>query len=95
MTSPQASQSLATRARRAGARSCLVTIRASDHAMLRRARAWHTMTTGLVRGLLGLSALPAAVDAALRLPLDAPASDGTLDYDRLRAGGDAAAVRRS
>ncbi|MGW9129426.1 serine aminopeptidase domain-containing protein [Streptomyces sp. NPDC055681] len=95
VTSPQASQSLATRARRAGARSCLVTIRASDHAMLRRARAWHTMTTGLVRGLLGLSALPAAVDAALRLPLDAPASDGTLDYDRLRAGGDAAAVRRS
>jgi hypothetical protein len=72
-----------------------VTIRASDHAMLRRARAWHTMTTGLVRGLLGLSALPAAVDAALRLPLDAPASDGTLDYDRLRAGGDAAAVRPS
>ncbi|MFE7706616.1 alpha/beta fold hydrolase [Streptomyces sp. NPDC057486] len=95
VTSPQASQALATRARRAGARSCLVTIRASDHAMLRRASAWHTMTAGLVRGLLGLSALPAPVDAALHLPLGAPASDGTLDYDGLLGRGDATAGRRS
>lgn len=95
VTSPQASQSFATRARRAGARSCLVTIRASDHAMLRRAAAWHTMTAGLVKGLLGLSALPAPVDAALRLPPAAPASDGTLDYDGLRGRKHAPAGRRS
>jgi hypothetical protein len=53
------------------------------------------MTTGLVRGLLGLSALPTPVDAALRLPLGAPASDGTLDYDGLRGRGDAPVGRRS
>ncbi|MFF1835597.1 alpha/beta fold hydrolase [Streptomyces sp. NPDC058231] len=95
VTSPEASRSFATRARRAGARSCLVTIRASDHAMLRRARVWHTATTGLVTALLGLSALPAAVDAALRLPPSAPAADGTVDYDRLRrAAGEAPAGTR-
>ncbi|MFE7324386.1 alpha/beta fold hydrolase [Streptomyces sp. NPDC057565] len=95
VTSPQASRALATRARRAGARSCPVTIRAGDHAMLRRASAWHTMTAGLVRGLLGLSALPAPVDAALRLPPVAPSSDGTLDHDGLLGRGDATAGRRS
>ncbi|MGW2181053.1 alpha/beta hydrolase [Streptomyces sp. NPDC001732] len=83
ITSPRASQDLTARARRAGARTCLVAIRGSDHAMLRRAGAWHALTGRIVTGLLGLRPLPGQVAAALRLPPDAPGTRGTLDLDRL------------
>ncbi|MBM7056444.1 alpha/beta fold hydrolase [Streptomyces durocortorensis] len=81
MTSPQATQSLTARARRAGARTCMVTVRGGDHAMLRRASAWHRLTTGLVTGLLGSGSLPGPVGEALALPPTAEATDGTLDLD--------------
>ncbi|MFD8825059.1 alpha/beta hydrolase [Streptomyces sp. NPDC059605] len=83
VTSPRASQDLTARARRAGARTCLVAIRNSDHAMLRRAGAWHALTGRIVTGLLDLGPLPGRVEAALRLPADAPGTRGTLDLDRL------------
>ncbi|WP_405686464.1 alpha/beta fold hydrolase [Streptomyces sp. NBC_00057] len=83
ITSPRASQSFTGRARRAGAHACLVAIRRSDHAMLRRARTWHALTTRIATGLLGLAPLPEAVATAFRLPSDAPARHGTLDLDRL------------
>ncbi|MEU0162066.1 alpha/beta hydrolase [Streptomyces sp. NPDC006261] len=85
ITSPQATQSLTTRARRAGARTCMVTVRGGDHAMIRRAPAWHRLTTGLVTGLLGTGSLPGPVTAALGLPPTAEPTEGTLDLDRLRA----------
>ncbi|NEB41506.1 alpha/beta family hydrolase [Streptomyces sp. SID14515] len=81
MTSPQATQSLTARARRAGARTCMVTVRGGDHAMLRRAAAWHRLTTRLVTGLLGSGSLPEAVGGALALPATAEATEGTLDLD--------------
>lgn len=85
ITSPQATQSLTTRARRAGARTCMVTVRGGDHAMIRRAPAWHRLTTTLVTGLLGTGSLPEPVTAALGLPPTAEPTEGTLDLDRLRA----------
>ncbi|MEW2066853.1 alpha/beta hydrolase [Streptomyces sp. NPDC007346] len=85
VTSPQATQSLTTRARRAGARTCMVTVRGGDHAMIRRAAAWHRLTTTLVTGLLGTGGLPGPVTAALGLPPTAEPTEGTLDLDRLRA----------
>ncbi|WNF28083.1 alpha/beta hydrolase [Streptomyces sp. C11-1] len=91
MTSPQASQSLTARARRAGARTCMVTVRGGDHAMIRRAPAWHRLTTALVSGLLGSGSLPGPVRAALDLPPTAEATEGTLDLDRLRAAMEGAA----
>jgi dienelactone hydrolase len=84
-TSARSSQSLTAQARRAGARTCLVTVSGGDHAMLRRARSWHRLTTTLVTGLLGLAPLPADVTKALALPADADAAEGTVDLDRLRA----------
>lgn len=81
MTSPQATQSLTARARRAGARTCMVTVRGGDHAMIRRAAVWHRLTTGLVTGLLGSGSLPGPVRAALALPATAEATEGTLDLD--------------
>ncbi|MFJ7326794.1 alpha/beta fold hydrolase [Streptomyces cyaneofuscatus] len=85
MTSPQATQSLTARARRAGARTCMITVRGGDHAMIRRAPAWHRLTTTLVTGLLGTGSLPEPVTAALGLPPTAQPAEGTLDLDRLRA----------
>ncbi|MFE9456117.1 serine aminopeptidase domain-containing protein [Streptomyces californicus] len=81
LTSPQASQSLTARARRAGARTCMITVRGGDHAMIRRAPAWHRVTTALVLGLLGSGSLPGPVGAALALPPTAEATEGTLDLD--------------
>ncbi|RPK94040.1 hypothetical protein EES46_03380 [Streptomyces sp. ADI98-10] len=81
MTSPRATWSHTARARRAGARTCMVTVRGGDHAMLRRAAAWHRLTTGLVTGLLGSGSLPGPVGAALALPPTAEATEGTLDLD--------------
>jgi pimeloyl-ACP methyl ester carboxylesterase len=83
ITSPRASQFLTARARPAGARACLVAIRGSDHAMLRRAGRWHALTAWIVAGLLGLGPLPGPVEAALALAPDASAVDGTLDLDML------------
>ncbi|WP_326678318.1 alpha/beta hydrolase [Streptomyces sp. NBC_01237] len=85
VTSPQATQSLTARARRAGARTCMITVRGGDHAMIRRAPVWHHLTAALVTGLLGLTSLPDPVTTALGLPLHAEATEGTLDLDRLRA----------
>ncbi|MFD0022889.1 alpha/beta hydrolase [Streptomyces sp. NPDC058382] len=86
VTSPAASRTLTARARAAGARSCLVTVQGSDHAMLRRAPAWHRLSTALVTGLLGRAPLPGPVADALRLPPGAPADDGTVDLDLLLPG---------
>ncbi|MFG2926684.1 alpha/beta hydrolase [Streptomyces sp. NPDC048305] len=86
VTSPLASQSLTARARRAGARTCLVTIPGSDHAMIRRAPAWHHMAGILVSGLLGLTPVPKRVEAAFELPPGATASEGTLPLGGLDAG---------
>ncbi|MEU8677539.1 alpha/beta hydrolase [Streptomyces sp. NPDC048560] len=83
VTSPRASRVLAGRARGAGARTCLITVGGSDHAMLRRAPLWHELTTALVTGLLGRTALPDAVSEALRLPPDADPALGTLGVDAL------------
>ncbi|MFJ2266587.1 alpha/beta fold hydrolase [Streptomyces sp. NPDC087849] len=83
ITDPRASQIFTARARRSGARACLVAIRGSDHAMLRRAGTWHALTARITTGLLGLGPLPEEVAAALRLPPDAPAARGTLDVDRM------------
>lgn len=85
VTSPVASGTLTARARRAGARTCLVTVHGSGHAMLRRAPAWHRLTAALAGGLLGRAPLPGTVAEALLLPPEAPAEDGTVDLDRLRA----------
>ncbi|WP_328911128.1 alpha/beta fold hydrolase [Streptomyces sp. NBC_00234] len=83
VTSPRASEVLADRARRAGARTCLVTVEGGDHAMLRSADRWHELTAALVTGLLGRSAMPDAVSAALRLPRDADSAHGMLGIDAL------------
>ncbi|MEV1047155.1 alpha/beta hydrolase [Streptomyces sp. NPDC049916] len=85
MTSPRATQTFTARARRAGARTCMITVRGGDHAMIRRAPDWHRLTTELVTGLLGSGSLPGPVGAALALPPTADPADGTLDLDRLRA----------
>lgn len=74
VTSPRATELLTTRARRAGARTSLITIPDSDHAMLRRAVLWHSLTARVVTGLLDLAPVPAPVAAALALPPDAPAT---------------------
>ncbi|MEE1732348.1 alpha/beta hydrolase [Streptomyces sp. BE282] len=95
MTSPQATQSLTARARRAGARTCMITVRGGDHAMIRRAPAWHHLATGLVTGLLGTGSLPGPVTAALGLPPTAEPTEGTLDLDRLRAERGAAGLQPS
>ncbi|MER5552029.1 alpha/beta hydrolase [Streptomyces sp. NPDC002793] len=86
VTSPLASRSLTARARRAGARTCLVTIPGSDHAMIRRAAVWHHLAATLVQGLLGQGPVPDRVATALDLPADAPTADGTVDLDLLSPG---------
>lgn len=86
VTSAAGSAVLTARARAAGAHTCLVTVQGGDHPMLRRAPAWHRLTTALVTGLLGRAPLPGPVAEALRLPPEAPAEEGTVDLDRLRDG---------
>ncbi|MEU3462894.1 alpha/beta family hydrolase [Streptomyces sp. NPDC006733] len=84
-TSPRASRELTAQARRAGARTCHVTLRDSDHAMLRRAPSWHRLATAAVTGLLGRTPLPPGIAMALALPPDASAAAGSVDLDELRA----------
>ncbi|WRQ78870.1 alpha/beta fold hydrolase [Streptomyces sp. MUM 178J] len=61
VTDPRGSWDLAARARAAGAETCALRIPGGDHAMLRHAWVWHTLTTRLVTGLLRLGPLPATV----------------------------------
>ncbi|QNP67277.1 alpha/beta hydrolase [Streptomyces genisteinicus] len=61
VTDPRDSWSAARRARAAGAATCALRVPGGDHAMLRGAGAWHTLTVRLVTGLLGLGPLPPAV----------------------------------
>nr|WP_221476698.1 alpha/beta fold hydrolase [Streptomyces zagrosensis] len=65
VTAPSGSQNLAARAREAGAEACTLLLPDGDHAMLRRAAAWHALTTQVVSGLLGLAPLPPLVASAL------------------------------
>lgn len=60
-TDPKSSMVFASRAEAAGADVATVLMRGSDHAMLRRARAWHALTAQTVAGFLGLAELPAAI----------------------------------
>lgn len=87
VTNPADSRFLTERARKVGARTCLIGVDGGDHAMLRRAAAWHRLTTALVTGLLDRAPLPGPVAEALRLPPGATADEGTVDLDRLLPGG--------
>lgn len=87
VTNPADSLALTRRARKDGARTCLVTVDGGDHAMLRRAAAWHRLTTALVAGLLDRAPLPGPVADALRLPPGATAEEGTVALDRLLGPG--------
>ncbi|MFJ2742303.1 alpha/beta hydrolase [Streptomyces sp. NPDC087440] len=78
-TSPRGTRELAARARGAGARACFVGVGGGDHAMLRRAGEWHGAAAVLVAGMLGFSALPGAVSAAL-----AGGGDGALRIEDVR-----------
>ncbi|MEV8313979.1 alpha/beta fold hydrolase [Streptomyces sp. NPDC059900] len=60
-TDPRTSLAFAARAGAAGAEAASVLMDGSDHAMLRRAPAWHALTAGAVAGFLGLAELPAVI----------------------------------
>ncbi|TXS51682.1 alpha/beta fold hydrolase [Streptomyces sp. t39] len=77
VTDPRGSWSVARRARAAGARTCALRMPGGDHAMLRGAGAWHTLTERLVTGLLGLAPLPPAVARAFTRPDGAAPADAT------------------
>ncbi|WP_372442671.1 alpha/beta fold hydrolase [Streptomyces pactum] len=64
-TDPRASVELVRRARQAGAQACALVLPGGDHAMLRRAPAWHRLTRDTVAGLLGIGPLPRVVAHAL------------------------------
>ncbi|MFF5563328.1 alpha/beta hydrolase [Streptomyces sp. NPDC012623] len=64
-TDPRGSVELAARAGDAGADACAVLLCGSDHAMLRRARTWHSLATGSVTALLGMNPFPEVVERAL------------------------------
>ncbi|MEY9844658.1 putative esterase [Streptacidiphilus sp. BW17] len=71
-TPPGESLDLARRARAAGASVARCVIPGSDHAMLRRANAWHRLTALTVGGLLGHWPLPDPVVKALARSGDEP-----------------------
>ncbi|MFH8484093.1 alpha/beta fold hydrolase [Streptomyces longisporoflavus] len=60
-TDPRSSLDFAARARAAGAEAAGVPMVGSDHAMLRRAAAWHELTGRTVAGFLGLAELPPVI----------------------------------
>lgn len=60
-TDPRSSQDFAARAGAAGAEAATVLMRGGDHAMLRRAAAWHDLTGRVVAGLLGITDLPPVI----------------------------------
>ncbi|WP_330177445.1 alpha/beta fold hydrolase [Streptomyces sp. NBC_01498] len=74
-TDPLGSRDVVRRARAAGADTCAVLMTGGDHAMLRRAPEWHTLTSELVAGLLGLAPLPGPVRRAFEEGLDPATSD--------------------
>jgi dienelactone hydrolase len=55
MTSARASEAYAARAETAGAAVTYVRVRADGHAMLRRRRLWHELTTDYVMGAVGIA----------------------------------------
>jgi predicted esterase len=65
VTDPQGSIAMAARARAAGAQACAVLVARGEHAMVRRAATWHSLTTRTVAGLLGTGPFPDVVDQAL------------------------------
>lgn len=71
-TPPKESLELARRARAAGASVARCVVPGSDHAMLRRANAWHRLATLTVGGLLGHWPLPGPVEKALAREGDDP-----------------------
>lgn len=58
VTDPRESWAFAARARAAGAEVRALSMPGGDHAMLRGAADWHTLTTETVMGLLGLGEFP-------------------------------------
>ncbi|MGW4030833.1 alpha/beta fold hydrolase [Streptomyces sp. NPDC004838] len=84
VTDPDDSWALVERARGAGAKSCGLRMPGGDHALMRRASAWHRLTTSLVTGLLELGPLPATVtlsfdaspEEGAPTPADAPSAEG-------------------
>ncbi|MGP4003658.1 alpha/beta hydrolase [Streptomyces sp. 8N706] len=65
ITDPRGSLDFAVRARAAGAEVCRLVVPGSDHAMLKRAMDWHSVTAQLAAGFLGAAELPPQVVAAL------------------------------
>ncbi|MER5971351.1 alpha/beta hydrolase [Streptomyces sp. NPDC002055] len=65
ITDPRGSLSFALRARAAGAEVCRLVVPGSDHAMLKRATDWHSITAQLTAGFLGAAELPPEVVSAL------------------------------
>ncbi|WEV23926.1 alpha/beta fold hydrolase [Streptomyces sp. 71268] len=74
ITAPADSRRLTERARRAGADACTLLLPDGEHAMVRRAAAWHSLTTRVVSGLLGLAPLPPVVADALSSATNATAA---------------------
>ncbi|MBC3987278.1 alpha/beta fold hydrolase [Streptomyces sp. AC536] len=74
ITAPGDSRRLTERARRAGADACTLLLPDGEHAMVRRAAAWHSLTTRVVSGLLGLAPLPPVVADALSSATNAAAA---------------------
>jgi predicted esterase len=68
ITSPAESLAMAGRARSAGAQVCRYELAGGDHAMLREASVWHSLTADSVGALLGFAPLPAETAAAFGLP---------------------------
>jgi dienelactone hydrolase len=65
ITDPRASVEHAARARAMGAQACAVLVARGDHAMVRRAATWQSLTAGTVAGLLRLGPMPQVVGQAL------------------------------
>ncbi|UYQ61510.1 alpha/beta hydrolase family protein [Streptomyces peucetius] len=66
VTDPRETWAFADRARAAGAEVHALSMPGGDHAMLRGAADWHTLTTGMVTGLLGLGPFPARGEHGFR-----------------------------
>jgi dienelactone hydrolase len=65
VTSPRASGRFAERAATVASEVAFVTVRNDRHAMLRRAPAWHRLTTAFVLDALGLRTMPPHLVAAV------------------------------
>lgn len=67
-TDPAASYAYALRAKRRGVAVCRFDVHGAGHFMITRARDWHRIVAGFVRGVLGLEPLPPVIANALRRP---------------------------